>query len=381
MSPTNRDRIWIEVDLDALVRNYEVVRRCTGKKIMPIIKADAYSHGAVAVAQALARAGADGFGVADGNEALQLRRHGVENNILVLGAVPPELVPELVAANVTLSLPDRETALSYRQALNGARAKVHLKVETGMNRLGMSARQAAEEILELASWPCFSVQGLFTHFAASGDRDKDDFTAAQFTLFEQVLQTLAQKGFTPAVTHCANSDAILRHPYSHAQMVRPGLMLYGYAADSSSLSPVLSLKARIAQVKWVEAGETVSYSCTWTAPVRSKIAVVSAGYGDGLLWNASNRIQMLVNGQKVPQVGRICMDMCMLDVTGVEQVRAGDIVTLVGVDGSQRLTVEDWAAAAETIPYEVLTSLGLRVPRYYLQDGKPMERADYLSHL
>lgn len=381
MSPTNRDRIWIEVDLGALVHNFEVVRRCTGKRIMPIIKADAYSHGAVAVAQALARAEADSFGVADGNEALQLRRHGVENDILVLGVVPPELVPELVAANVTLSLPDRETALSYRKALNGAQAKVHIKVETGMHRLGINAHQAVEEILELNSWPCFLTEGLFTHFAASGDKDKDSFTEAQYALFEQVLKALAEKGFVPLVTHCANSDAILRHPYTHAQMVRPGLMLYGYAAHPSPLRPVLSLKARIAQVKWVEAGETVSYSCTWTAPARTKIAVVSAGYGDGLLWKASNRIQMLVRGQKVPQVGRICMDMCMLDVTSVDQVQAGDIATLVGVDGAQRLTVEDWAIAADTIPYEVLTSLGLRVPRYYLEDGKTMERADYLSHL
>ena len=381
MSPTNRDRVWIEVDLGALVHNFEVVRRRTGKRIMPIIKADAYSHGAVAVAQALAKAGADCFGVADGNEALQLRRHGVETDILVLGVVPPELVPDLVAANVILSLPDRETALSYRQALNGARARVHVKVETGMNRLGINSCQAAEEILELASWPCFSVEGLFTHFAASGDGDKDQFTRAQYDKFEVVLKALAEKGFVPSVTHCANSDAILRLPYTHAQMVRPGLMLYGYAAQPSSLRPVLSLKARIAQVKWVEAGETVSYSCTWTAPVRSKIAVVSAGYADGLLWKASNRIQMLVRGQKVPQVGCICMDMCMLDVTNVEQVQAGDIVTLVGVDGDQRLTVEDWAKAAETIPYEVLTSLGLRVPRYYVQGGKTIERADYLSHL
>ena len=382
MLPTNRDRIWIEVDLDALVHNFEMVRRCTGKRVMPIIKTDAYSHGAVSIAQALAQAGADSFGVADGNEALQLRRHGITNDILVLGPVPPELVSELVAANVTLSLPDHETALSYRQALgDGVQAKVHIKVETGMNRLGISARQAVEEILELACWPCFIPEGLFTHFAASGDPEQDAFTALQYSRFEQVLQDLAQRGFVPLVTHCANSDAILRHPFSHAQMVRPGLILYGYAAYPASLRPILSLKARVAQVKWVEAGETVSYSCTWKAPVRSRIAVVSAGYGDGLLRAASNQIQMLVNGQRVPQIGRICMDMCMLDITQAEDVKAGDVVTLIGTDGGQRVTAEDWAAAAGTIPYEVLTSLGLRVPRYYLRDNQVTERVDYLSHL
>ena len=181
------------------------------------------------------------------------------------------------------------------KALNGAQAKVHIKVETGMHRLGINAHQAVEEILELNSWPCFLTEGLFTHFAASGDKDKDSFTEAQYALFEQVLKALAEKGFVPLVTHCANSDAILRHPYTHAQMVRPGLMLYGYAAHPSPLRPVLSLKARIAQVKWVEAGETVSYSCTWTAPARTKIAgcrQVGDGLSEGL-----QPIQMLVRGQ------------------------------------------------------------------------------------
>ncbi|MDR0326438.1 MAG: alanine racemase [Oscillospiraceae bacterium] len=375
----NKHRLWAEIDLGRLTANYKIAQKnAHGGKIMPVIKADAYGHGAVQAALALRDAGADFFAVATPEEALQLRRHGVGCGILLLGAAPVSHLPALAAAGVTLCVPDTGTARVYGQTLGSRPADVHIKFNTGMTRLGLPSATAVRDALEIAS--NLRVTGLFTHFASADDPSEDGFTRSQFNTFMAVCEALRGHGLTGAVLHSANSAALLGHPYTHLDYARPGLMLYGYSpcGGGEGLRPVLSLYSSIMQCHTVPAGTTVSYGRAWTAERESVIATVPVGYADGLSWALSGSgMVMLVRGRQAPLIGRICMDFCALDVTGIPGAAPGDLVTVLG-DG---IDAADHARLSGTIPWEVLCSIGRRVPRVYRRDGEIIEETNDIDRL
>ena len=376
-----KHRLWAEIDLDRLTDNYRTARDAArGGKIMPVIKADAYGHGAAQTALALRAAGADFFAVATPEEALQLRRHGVDCPVLLLGAAPVSHLPALAAAGVTLCVPGVETARVYEEALGGRPAEVHIKFDTGMTRLGLPPATAVRDALEIAA--NLNVTGLFTHFASAGDPREDEFTRGQFDRFMTVCDQLRGHGLRNPVLHSANSAALLAHPYARLDYARPGLMLYGYSPQKDAgagLRPVLSLYSSVMQCHAVPAGTTVSYGRTWTARRPSVTAAVPVGYADGLSWGLSGRegAYMLLRGKKAPLIGRICMDFCVLDVTDIPGAAPGDLITVLG-DG---VDAADHARLSGTIPWEVLCSIGRRVPRVYRKNGEIVEETNDIDRL
>ena len=366
----SKERIWAEVNLDDLIFTYRQIQKMAGgKKVMPVIKADAYGHGAVPAAKAYQKAGADYFGVATAGEAMELRYNHIREPILVLAPVPENCVRELLDLDVALCVPSMDAAAMYKRYAKRRPAKIHIKIDSGMGRLGFAGVSGLENIAGLALDPSFDLQGIFTHFAASGDRDKDAFTKKQHRIYADIVAALAAKGIQIPMVHCANSDAIVNYPEFLGNYVRPGIILYGYASPSPHLlplKPALSLRTRALQVKWVDEGSPIGYSCTWTAQRRSKIATLSAGYADGLPRSGSGKLEMVVKGVRVPLVGRVCMDMCMIDVTGAPDIKPGDVVTIVGEDGGQSVWMNELSESSGTIPHEPLTQLTKRVPRYYI---------------
>lgn len=384
------ERAWAEIDLDALAYNFKQVQNQVGaREVYAVIKADAYGHGAPQAAKALAGAGATRFAVATAQEALQLRRHGFAQPILLLGATSSQWAVALARENITLAVPDFATAQGYAAALTAQNlaAKIHIKCDTGMGRLGFdggSMDAAAALIVEVAALPCFEVEGLFTHFAVADEREGTEYTARQFQRFCQLADLLQDKGLRLPLTHCANSAAIIAHPDKWRQAVRPGIMLYGSNPCEQmgfDLKPVMTLRTRIAQLKTVKKGQTISYGRTWTAPRDTLVATLTIGYADGLLRNLSGKLEMIVDGHKAPQIGRICMDMCMLDVTGVPGVQVGDAATIFGQDGGQSISADAVADAAGTISYEIFCAVGRRVPRFYKQDGVFTREICYVDQL
>lgn len=367
-------RTWTEISLENLEHNYRALRGCITPdcKLMAVVKANAYGHGAVRVAQKLEELGADMLAVAALDEALELRVCGIKLPILVLGVTPPEFADEVVAHEITQAVTDLDTAkaLSDAAAAAGVCAKVHLKVDTGMGRLGVpggDAKRAAAELAALCAFPNLEVEGIFTHFARADDDEK--FTMLQFTRFLDVVETLGKDyGLTFQIRHCAASAAMLHYPCTHLDMVRPGIVLYGHypapsceGLDGPGLLPMMTLKSRVVSVKALPAGSAVSYGGTYVLERDSRIAVLPIGYADGLSRALSGKLEVLLHGQRVPQLGRICMDLCMVDVTDIPEVKPGDIATIFG----EELPLEEKADAAGTIQYELLCAISRRVPRIY----------------
>jgi len=373
----SRYRTYTTVDLSAIRQNYETVRNRIpqGCKIMSVIKADGYGHGALRVAETLKDS--DYFAVACLDEGLELRDRGISTPILILGYTSPAEAARLVRWNLTQCVFDGDYAEELHRSLppeSGLR--VHLKIDTGMSRLGFyahdgaSADRTADEILELMrKTPRFEYEGIFTHFTSSEDPALPH-TKEQFSVFMRILDRLKEEGVTFPLRHCANSGAIFLHPETHLDMVRPGIVLYGYFPDPAAdfgLRPALELKSYVAQVHRLKEGDSVSYNRTFHASGPMDVATVCIGYGDGLNRTLSNGACVLIRGRKVPILGRICMDQCIVDVTGIP-VRTGDTVTLLGRDGNESLTAADMAEAAGTIHYEILCSIGKRIPRFYPED-------------
>ena len=369
---SDTSRAWVELSADALRHNFALARSLVGdRKIMPVIKGNAHGHGALFCARVLAQEGADAFAVACIDEAIALREGGISRPILILGYTEPQAAPELLQYKLTQSVFSEEygEALSRSAVSSGGNIPVHIKLDTGMTRTGIFAQgcpeAAADAILRLDALPGLAVTGLFTHYAAADMPEKDDFTAMQLENYRAVLEALRQKGFTrPIVRHTGNSASILNHPETYFDMVRAGVMLYGFSPDGvpreGPLEPVLCLKARVIQVKDIPAGACVSYGCTFTAPKPMMLAVVSAGYADSYPRSLSGKGAWgVIRGQKCPQVGRICMDLCMFDVTGL-QVRAGDEIILYGRGG---MSLDEAAHRAGTINCEITSLLTNRVKR------------------
>lgn len=369
----------VDVDLPALLRNFRRIQAEVGEEVtlLAAVKGDAYGHGAVPVARALEAAGCPWFGVALVEEGRDLRRAGISAPILLLSGVLPEGAQSVVDNALTPVLYDLETAAALDDAGRraGLKVPVHLKVDTGMGRLG-SPRNRWEDFLDaVGGMPWLHVEGVMTHFA-SAETDAA-FTELQHRRFQDALAAARARGFAPRHVHLANSAGLVSRPAARGSMVRPGVLLYGVGPDqrmaaSLGLEPVMSVRSRVLFVQQVPRGESVSYGRTWIADRPSKIAVVPVGYADGYPRLLSNRADVLIGGQRAPVRGRVCMDLTMVDVTDhAGPVRPGDEVVLLGSQGGERITVEELAERAQTIPYEILCNFSARVPRRHGGGGAP----------
>jgi alanine racemase len=366
-------RTWAEIDLGALRQNFELARG-TGRKVMCIIKADAYGHGAVPCGLFLEAHGADAFGVACLAEAVKLRQAGLKRPILILGHTPPQEASVLAELGLSQTVLDesfaRELAAQARDA--GVQVSVHVKLDTGLSRLGLPAQgpdqglEAARAMERLEELGGLVVDGLYTHFAAADTKVEEPFTAWQLENYMRVLEELNRRGLRPTWCHTSNSACILSHPETQLNMIREGIILYGLYPDSTPrcgpLRPVMTLKSRVVLVRRLPVGASVSYGRTWRASTETTCAVVAAGYADGYPRRLSNQAWILLNGQRHPQIGRVCMDMSMFDVTGSE-VQPGDEVVLFGQGG---MSLEEVANVVGTINYEIASLVTNRVPRVYL---------------
>ena len=387
-------RTWAEVDLDALAHNFQAVKAAAGEaKVCAVVKADAYGHGAPRLAQELAALGTDWFAVSNLEEALQLRRAGISQPILVLGFTPAEAAGTLAAQKITQCVYSTEyaRALSAAAVEAGAPVTVHVKIDTGMSRLGFlyqdpdRDRAAVEEVRAACALPGLVPQGIFTHFAvADGGAEGQAFTLRQFQCFQDLSRRLAEQGLTFPLRHCANSAAIFDYPQARLDMVRAGIVLYGLPpsedlAAPPDLRPALSLRSVVSHVKDAPAGATVSYGRDYTAEGPRRIVTVPVGYADGYPRRLSpGGASVLLHGRRCPIVGRVCMDQLMADATGLEGARIGDVVTLIGQDGGQAVTAEELARREGTIPYEVVCALSKRVPRVYRKAGAVVDVYDPL---
>jgi len=364
------------IDLNAVMYNAQLVRDLVGeRKIIAAVKADAYGHGAAAIAHALSLAGVDMFGVAMTEEAVDLREAGITRPILVLSAVPPEDIDALLDYGVMASVAGEgfARALSERAQERGSIADVHVNIDTGMRRQGFDWQTAAVAILSMAKMEGLRIAGVFSHFACSGDRDLA-FSREQVRRFRSVLDQLRQAGMPPPLAHMANSDGVLRMRDAYFDGVRPGLMLYGMLSRSSlravaDVRPVLSLRTRIAFCKALSGGEKISYGRTYTLWRDSVIATLPIGYYDGYDRRLGNTGEVLVRGRRVPVVGRVCMDQTLVDVTDVPGAQVGDEVVLYGRQGDESIRIEEMGYLGNMIPYELTCSIGRRVRREYVLNG------------
>ena len=367
-------RTWAEIDLGRLKHNYTALREqlAPGCRFVGVVKANAYGHGAVPVAQKLEEWGADYLAVACLGEAAELRQAGVRAPILILGVTLPRYAGELLAWDAAQAVGDLETgrALSATAVAAGRTLTIHVKADTGMSRLGFLCDEAhldraAGEIAALCALPGLRAEGIFTHFS---DADGcEAYTMRQFTRFLDLLDKLSARGVTFEIRHCAASAAMLNYPCTHLDMVRPGIALYGhYPAPGMEytcpLLPVMTLKTRVAAVRDLPAGTCVSYGRTATLARDSRLAVLPVGYGDGYFRLFSNGQPVAIRGKKAPVVGRVCMDLTMVDVSDIPGVVPGDEAVLYG----DAAPVEDGADRAGTIQYELLCDVSPRVPRVYL---------------
>ncbi len=359
-----------EILLDAIGHNLKVVRAAArGRKVLAVVKADAYGHGVVPVAQRLQAEGVDGFGVALAEEGLELREAGIDRAILVLNGINGGAHREIVAAGLTPVVYELAEARAFDAVAGGRPLDVHLKVDTGMGRLGVPFRELPDFLRELRRHRSIRIAGLMTHLSTA---DSDPaYVAEQMARFQRAEGLVRRFGHEPSVLHAANSAAVFRHPETHCDWVRPGLAIFGYPGSSTldpPLRPAMRWRTEVLQLRTLQPGESAGYGRSFRAVLPTRLATLPLGYGDGLLRSASNRGQVLIRGIRCSIVGNISMDLTTVDVTAVPGVAIGDEALLLGEQEGNALDARDLAAAAGTIPYEVLTNVSRRVPRLYL-DG------------
>lgn len=385
-------RSWADISLDNLNHNYQQLRKKvpSGCRFLGVVKADAYGHGAVPIGRHLCELGAEYLAVSNIEEAVQLRRSGLRGPILILGYTPPFYTQDLAAMNLRQEVHSLDYArrLNERLAGTGRQLRIHIKLDTGMSRLGFFAydhESTIEELKEIAQMPSLRIEGVFTHFPVADSVDGADanFTRTQFERFQQMLSALKLVGIEPEIRHCCNSGASILYPEYALDMIRPGIATYGVLPSGDlremiDLRPVMSLRSTIFQIREFEPNITISYGRTYTTRDPERIAVIGIGYADGLSRSFSNNISFLLHGKRVPQVGRICMDMCMVDVTSVPEAKVGDIVTIFGEDGGDSIEVDSMANRLGTIPYELLCGINKRIPRIYLDGENQTEILQYI---
>ena len=384
--------VWAEVSLQAILHNLDVVRKQIGakRKVLAVVKSNAYGLGAVPIAKALENAGVDWFGVTWANEGVELRHAGITGRILVLtGFWPGEekrliehgLTPAVTrigdVAHLERAAARASLAPGSKRSARPRRLRFHLKINTGMNRLGIAPSEMEAFAQELASSKHVELEGTFTHLASSDDFESKQ-SDEQERVFRQCLDRLRALGIAPGIVHMANSAAICARPSTWFDMVRPGAILYGYYQSFAPpemgkdvrrklpLEPCLSMRARIIALRDLSPGEAVGYGARFVAQEPSRIAVINAGYADGIVRQRTNQGCAIVRGKRVPLVGTISMDLTTLEVTGVPGVVIGDVVTIYGQDGNAQLVVSEVAREINTVTSELLCALGRRVPRYYL---------------
>ncbi|EEG79009.1 alanine racemase [Dethiobacter alkaliphilus] len=368
---------WAEIDLGAIGHNIRQFKQHVSSqtRLMAIVKADGYGHGAVEVAREAVAAGVSFLGVGMVEEALELRENGIDTPILILGFTPKAYAPYLCQYNLTPTVFTPEEADAFAEAAlrAGNDLAVHVKVDTGMGRVGCFPCEDADGFIShVASLPGLSLTGLYTHFAAADDPDAT-YTRWQLERFLKLIARLEARGIHIPVKHAANSAGAISHPETHLDMVRLGISVYGlYPADEVcrrevKLRPAMSLKAKVIFVKDVPAGTKVSYGCTYVTERAARIATLPLGYGDGYPRHLSNCGQVLIHGRRAPVVGRVCMDLTMIDVQDIAEVSAGDEVVLFGRQGDAFLSVDEVARWIDTINYEVVTRISRRIPRVYLR--------------
>ncbi|MCF8029150.1 MAG: alanine racemase [Desulfobacteraceae bacterium] len=380
--------VWAEIDLSAVAHNVRALKGAlsSGTRLMAVVKADGYGHGAVAVARQALAAGADCLAVARIGEALELRYAGIKGPILIFGHTPPALTRKLLEYDLTQtvsSFTDAE-AFSARSADTGARLRVHINIDTGMGRLGVLGMppdgangfsDAVAEVAAICGLQGLAAEGIYTHFATADSADKSD-TRGQLELFEQILSRLRDLGVVFSVRHAANSAAAMEMPETHLDMVRPGISIYGHYPSQETeccgveLTPAMTVRARIVHLKRVGPGFRVSYGWTEQTMENTLIATVPIGYADGFFRLLSSRGFMRVRGYRAPVIGRVCMDHTMLDVGHVPGVACGDAALVFGRDADGDLPVESVAGTLDTINYEVLSRISSRIPRVYIKGGR-----------
>jgi len=363
-----------EINLTYLHSNIKNIREKVGKNItiMGIVKANAYGHGLEEISQSLVQFGVEYLGVGFLEEGIQLRTSGITSPIVVLGGVLFDQVQKFLAFDLEITVSSFELAQRINDEVassNGRKARVHLKIDTGMERLGIHREHAVDFVEKVSRLPKLDVVGIFSHFASS---DSDySFTQEQLQQFTSLLNEIEKRKIEIPFKHIANSGAILNGTDSYFNMIRPGILMYGVypsneAKKSISVTPILSLKSKIVYLKEVQANRSISYGRTFFTNRTSRIATIPIGYGDGYFRSLSNNVEVLIHGKRFPSIGTICMDQLMIDITDGEHIHVGDDVTLIGKDGHNDIRVEEIANKVGTNSYEVLTNISTRVPREYI---------------
>lgn len=386
-------RTWAEVSLDNLEHNYRAIKNHIpeGCRFLGVMKADAYGHGAVPLSHSLCELGAEYLAVSNLEEAIQLRRGGVRAPMLILGYTPASFADTMVFMDITQEVHSLEYAKELDTALAGTNyiLNVHLKLDTGMTRIGFFAydhERTLPELLEVCGLPHLHVEGVFTHFCVADSKAPEDeaFTRTQYARFTAMLDALAAHGIRPELRHCASSGATILYPELALDMVRPGIATYGHAPSEDAegildLRPLMTVRTTVAQLREIPAGTSISYGRTYTAERDMRVAVLPIGYADGLLRGLSGKVSFRIRGRMARSVGRICMDMCMVDVSEIPGIRVGDEAALFGYDtDGTLLPCERIAQQAGTISYEILCGISKRIPRIYMQDGREQEILQYI---
>lgn len=385
-------RTWADISLDNLNHNYQQLRSRIPSdcRFLGVVKADAYGHGAVPISRYLTDLGAEYLAVSNIEEAAQLRHGGIRGPILILGYTPPKYAEELAKMGLRQEVHSLEYARQLNERLAGLhrRLRVHIKLDTGMSRLGFFAynhEKTVDELKEVAAMEQLLIEGVFTHFPVADSIDGADanFTHTQFERFMTMLNTLKAVGIEPQIRHCCNSGASILYPEYALDMIRPGIATYGVLPSGDlrgmiNLKPVMQLRSTIFQIRDFDPLITVSYGRTYTTEDPTKIAVVGIGYADGLCRSFSGGISFLLHGKRVPQIGRICMDMCMVDISRVPEAKVGDVMTVFGEDGGDCIEVDSLSGRLNTIPYEILCGINKRIPRIYLDGENQTEILQYI---
>lgn len=376
-------RSWAEIDLNALKNNILNIKKITDSKIIAVVKADAYGHGAEACAKVLLENGADMLAVACIDEARLLRRKFSDVDILILGSSNVSAFNDIVKYNITASVCSLEEAINLNETAEkyGKTAKIHIKIDSGMGRLGFQITKAnfentVEQIKKIKALHNIEIEGVFTHFSCA---DEDyNYTKLQFDRFLSFCDTLRSEGISIKIRHCSNSASLILYPEFHLDAVRPGIVLYGYHPSDATkgmieLFPVMSIKSRITHVKELERGSFISYGNEYCTSKTEKIATVPIGYADGFLRGNLNKAHFIHKGKLLPVVGRICMDQCMINATDVNNINVGDIVTVIGSENQISVTADDIAENLGTINYEIICIISKRLPRIYIKDNEIVE--------
>ena len=387
-------RTWAEVNINNIKHNFRKIKNKLNSetKLLCVLKADAYGHGSEFLVREYEKMGADFFGVSNLDEAMQLRKAGAHKPILIFGYTPSECADILANNSISQTVFSLEYAkqLQIQCKNKGVNIKAHIKIDTGMSRIGFfaqneeSRKKSINEILEINNMPEIEIEGMFTHFSVADDTaNEKNYTLMQINNFKNIINSLESKKLHIPLKHCCNSGGMINFPDMHLDMVRAGIILYGLypseeIAKKISLQPSMSLKTVISQIKIIPKGTSVSYGRTFVADKEIKIASVAIGYADGYSIKFSNNSEMIVRGKRSKVLGRVCMDQLMLDVSDVDGVREGDVVTVFGGDDENYISVDELAKNIGTINYEIVCLIGKRVPRVYFENGEIVGNVSYI---